>query len=435
MSAARPDGLWLTGAMLEAPDDPLPDPEAPDVEPEDEPEVPGVLDVLELEFELPLLQAATVSVNDSRLAAASVDRRTIMTRIPLDTGAQPQAAPPPVSVRHGARHGEQARGIRAERLIRLTVVSDQLAPNDEFTLRSMTVPAGSGATIVVHGGAGAQPWTLAEGQRERVREGLQAAVGAGQAVLAAGGSAADAVCAAVHELEDNEMFNAGRGACLTSSGTVEMDACLMLGNAQTGAVTECTSARNPIDAARAVMERTPHVLLINPSAELLGEWGIAQESPDYFVTERQQQALARVRRTHEISHGTVGAVARDRAGHVAAATSTGGMTNKMVGRVGDTPIPGAGSFAADGLVTVSGTGEGEFFIRGALAHDISARMKYAGADLADAVGASIEELLTDRRGTGGVIAIDDAGQAVIAYNSEAMYWGHAQDEGEITIGW
>lgn len=314
-------------------------------------------------------------------------------------------------------------------------MAQDLTPNPEFTLRTLTIPAGSGATVVVHGGAGATPWRLTETQRTRVREGLHAAVDAGRRVLDADGSAADAVCAAVHELEDNEMFNAGRGAALTSSGTAELDACLMLGDGSAGAVTQCTNARNPIDAARAVLERTKHVLLVAPPDELIESWGVAREDAAYFITPRQQEALERVRRTQEISHGTVGAVARDRRGRLAAATSTGGMTDKMVGRVGDTPLPGAGTYAADGLLAISGTGEGEYFMRGVLTHDVAARMKYAGADLASAVAASIEELLTAKGGTGGVIAVDATGQAVLAYNSEAMYEGYLDASGEIIGGW
>lgn len=318
---------------------------------------------------------------------------------------------------------------------RLRRVTQSFTPNPEFTLRLLTIPPAPGPTLAVHGGAGAQPWLLTDAQRERVREGLRESLAAGQDVLAEGGSADEAVCAAVRVLEDNEMFNAGRGAALTADGTAELDACLMWGDGRCGAVTGCTNARHPVDAARAVADHSPHVFLVAPPVELLREWGVDVESPDYFVTPRQQEALERVRRTREVSHGTVGAVARDAQGRLAAATSTGGMTNKMVGRVGDTPLPGAGTFAADGVAAVSGTGEGEYFMRGVFAHDIAARVRYAAASLTDAVAGSVTEALTERGGTGGAVAVGADGTVVVASNSEAMYEAHLDATGQPQIGW
>lgn len=293
-----------------------------------------------------------------------------------------------------------------------------------------TVPATLPYGIAVHGGAGPRTTPATEAHRA----GLRRSVEAGAAVLADGGSAVDAVSAAVMVLEDDEHFNAGRGAALTSAGTAELDACLCDGRSGlAGAVASCTTVRNPVLAARAVMERTPHVLLVSPDAERVAGWGLVAAGQDYFVTEARRLALAS--RTPDptapvMGHGTVGAVARDASGGLAAATSTGGVTGQWVGRVGDTPVIGAGTWA-DGNVAISCTGIGEFFLRSALAHDVAARMRWAGHDLPTAVGGAITEHLVTAGGDGGLIAIGADGTIVLGFCSTAMFRAHLEASGVI----
>ena len=284
-------------------------------------------------------------------------------------------------------------------------------------------PASSGWALVLHGGAGGRVEELTLDARGSYAEGLTRAYEAGAGVLAAGGAALDAVCAAVEQLEDDPLFNAGRGAALTSAGTAELDACVMTGDGRSGAVTACRHARNPVFAARKVMEETSAVLLVSPDVDRLSGWGLATVEPDYFVTPARQQQLRNVqdRLLEPARHGTVGAVAIDAGGRVAAATSTGGMVNQSEGRVGDTPIVGAGTYARDGVVAISCTGEGEAFIKGVVAHDIAARVRYLGAPLADAVEATVAEELTARGASGGLIAVGADGTVVVAHNSPAMF--------------
>lgn len=290
-------------------------------------------------------------------------------------------------------------------------------------------PAAAGYGLVLHGGAGGRVEELALEEQGTYAEGLARAHRAGTAVLDGHGSALDAVCAAVEELENDPLFNAGRGAALTAGGEAELDASVMTGDGAAGAVACSRHAKNPVFAARQVMERTRHVLLVSPSEELIAGWGLQTVDPDYFVTEPRRRQLARVRsaRLAASRHGTVGAVARDRDGHVAAATSTGGMVNQSEGRVGDTPVIGAGTFARDGVVAVSCTGDGEAFMRSLVAHDISARMSYLHAGLAEAVTDTVETELTARAASGGLIAIGADGTVVVAHNSPAMF--AAYDDG------
>ena len=246
---------------------------------------------------------------------------------------------------------------------------------------------------------------------------------AGADVLAAGGSALDAVCATVEQREDDPLFNAGRGAALTAAGTAELDACVMTGDGRAGAITACRYARNPVLAARKVMEETSAVLLVDPSEARLLDWELATVPPEYFLTPARQQQLRNVQaRTVEASrHGTVGAVALDAQGRLAAATSTGGMVNQNEGRVGDTPIVGAGTYARDGVVAISCTGEGEAFIKGVVAHDVASRMRYLGEPLPAAVGGTVEEELTGHGAMGGLIAVGADGGVTVAHNSPAMF--------------
>ena len=272
--------------------------------------------------------------------------------------------------------------------------------------------------LVVHGGASG---VLKEERHDEVIAGIEKAFRAGEAVLEVGGSALEAVCAAVCVLEDEPVFNAGRGAALTAAGTAEHDACVMTDDATAGAVAASKYARNPVLAARAVKEQTKHVLIVDPPAELIEEWGVETAPRDYFVTElRAAQLRARqAAQTEGPRHGTVGAVARDADGHLAAATSTGGIENQAVGRVGDSPIVGAGTYANE-FVAVSCTGEGEAFLQGVVAHDVAARMRYLGATVAEAAEATINAEVTGRNALGALIAVDADGRLVVAQNTPMM---------------
>ena len=270
--------------------------------------------------------------------------------------------------------------------------------------------------IVVHGGAGGLPRD--EERLERMRSGAAAAVEAGHAVLAAGGAALDAVEAAVVVLEDDPEFNAGRGAALTEYGRVELDASMMDGTTRAaGAVAAVRGVRNPIRAARAVLEEGRHVLLVGPPAvEFAATAGLAFEAETWFVTERERQALANAA---EPARGTVGAVARDAEGRLAAATSTGGVSGQRLGRVGDSPLVGAGTWADDATVAVSCTGHGESIIRSALAHEVDALLRHRGLGLDEACELAIEGL--GRWGQdGGLIAVSAHGEVAATFNSPGM---------------
>jgi beta-aspartyl-peptidase (threonine type) len=284
-------------------------------------------------------------------------------------------------------------------------------------------PHDRGWSLVLHGGAGGRVEELTLDVRGSYTEGLTRAYRAGADVLAAGGSALDAVCATVEQLEDDPLFNAGRGAALTAAGTAELDACVMTGDGRAGAITACRHARNPVYAARKVMEETPAVLLVAPTEERLLGWDLATVPPEYFLTPARQQQLRNVqaRQLEASRHGTVGAVALDGRGRLAAATSTGGMVNQNEGRVGDTPIVGAGTYARDGVVAISCTGEGEAFIKGVVAYDIAARMRYLEQPLAAAIEATVEEELTVHGAMGGLIAVGGDGTVTVAHNSPAMF--------------
>jgi len=284
-------------------------------------------------------------------------------------------------------------------------------------------PPEGGLSLALHGGAGGRVEELAVAVRATYEEGLLAAYSAGWQVLAAGGDALDAVCASVALLENDPLFNAGRGAALTASGQAELDASVMTGSGLAGAVAASKYARNPVRLARAVMEHTKHVLIVDPDVAFLERYGLDVVERDYFVTEPRLQQLDRVMDGRAVAarHGTVGAVARDAAGRVAAATSTGGMTGQADGRVGDSPIVGAGVYARDNVVAISCTGDGEAFIRGVVAYDVAARIRYAHAGLAEAVQGTFEQELTQRGSTGGLVAVGGDGRVVVAHNSPAMF--------------
>lgn len=289
-------------------------------------------------------------------------------------------------------------------------------------------PSEEGFTLVCHGGAGGRIEELSDEQATAFAAGLTDAYVAGAAVLSGGGTALDAVCAAVASLEDNPLFNAGRGAALTFSGTAELDASVMTGDGRAGAVGVSRHAKNPVHLARHVMEQTPHVLLVDPDDELTRRAGVEVVAPEYFVTDARRQQLARILAQEEapLTHGTVGCVAVDCDGHLAAATSTGGISTQLVGRVGDTPIVGAGTWARDGVVAISCTGDGEAFIKGAIAHDVFARMAYAGMQVEAAAAATFASELDPRASTGGLIAVTADGTGFLCHNSAMMFASFAE---------
>ena len=279
--------------------------------------------------------------------------------------------------------------------------------------------------VAIHGGAGVMRRDKPGEQHRAVLE---------QALEAARGekTALDAVVAAVLVLEDSPLFNAGRGASFNADGEIEMDASVMDGaTLRAGAVAAVRRVRNPVLAARAVMEKTRHVLLAGESADRFAQaQGLKLEPPEYFRTENRFLALQKKSKNHH--HGTVGAVALDKYGNLAAATSTGGYTGKMAGRVGDSPVIGAGTYADNRACAVSGTGLGEAFMRVAVAHDVCARMLYAKVSLAAAARAALRSV-AGLGGDGGLIAVDRRGNIAMPFNSEGMFRASVDERGKKTI--
>jgi beta-aspartyl-peptidase (threonine type) len=296
--------------------------------------------------------------------------------------------------------------------------------------------------IAIHGGAGTLSRSdMSAGQEAEYRAGLDAALEAGYSRLASGGASLDAVVAAVRVLEDNPLFNAGRGAVLNRDGVAELDASLMDGRTlAAGAVTGLQHVKNPIDLARLVMEKSPHVMLVGAGAEEFAKsQGVEMVPNEYFRTPARQNQLERslrgaLSRENELeAFGTVGAVALDLAGNLAAATSTGGMTGKRWGRIGDSPIIGAGTYANNDSCAVSATGHGEYFIRTVVAHDICAQVEYLKLPLARAVDNVLNGKMKKLGGNGGVIAIDRAGEIVLEFNSEGMFRGVKTSKGKTEV--
>ena len=306
--------------------------------------------------------------------------------------------------------------------------------------------------LAVHGGAGTILRINMTAEREQAyRDGITGALAAGYDVLAAEGSSLDAVQAAVNAMENSPLFNAGKGAVFTHDGAHEQDACIMDGaSLEVGAVAMVRRIRNPIDLARLVMERSSHVLLAGDGAEAFAEaQGMALENDQaYFDTEfRRQQLQKAIKREKtdcsgaehtRLDHsddkiGTVGAVALDCHGNLAAATSTGGMTNKRYGRIGDSPIIGAGTYADNDTCAVSATGVGEFMMRGVVAYDIAAMMRYKEMSLAEAADEVVIEKLVALGGDGGVIAIDRAGNIAMPFNSKGMYRGYSLPDADPVV--
>jgi L-asparaginase/beta-aspartyl-peptidase (threonine type) len=297
------------------------------------------------------------------------------------------------------------------------------------------------ARLAIHGGAGVIDRDQIGSDREQLyRQALARIAASAWQRLVAGASALDAAEHAVRLLEDCELFNAGYGAVLNRDGVAEMDAAIMDGRDKScGAVAAVTVPRNPISLARCVMRDTEHVLLAGEGADRFAETAdVVCEDPVYFVTEARKAQLAeaaregRVSLDHDQKFGTVGAVARDANGHLAAATSTGGMTNKLPGRVGDSPVIGAGTWADDRSCAVSGTGHGEYFIRAMLGYDIDTRMRYGNQGLARAAEQALEEVAR-LGGSGGLVAVSRDGELELPFNSPGMYRAWVGEDGEVRV--
>jgi len=310
--------------------------------------------------------------------------------------------------------------------------------------------------MVIHGGAGTILKSSMTPEKEAAyRETLQLALEAGYKALQSGRSSLDAVEVAIHIMEDSPLFNAGKGAVFTHDGRNELDASIMNGKTlEAGAVASVTTIRNPITAARAVMEKSEHVMMIGPGAEKFAqEAGLEIVDPSYFRTQERweglQKALKEDSAKSKLDHsyhksgrlgienidnkfGTVGAVALDKRGNLAAGTSTGGMTNKKYGRVGDSPIIGAGTYANNKTAAVSCTGWGEFYIRNVVAYDLSALMEYKGLSIKDA-GKTVIEKVGAMGGDGGLIALDKKGNIAMPFNTAGMYRGAVTKDGKIEI--
>jgi L-asparaginase / beta-aspartyl-peptidase len=325
-----------------------------------------------------------------------------------------------------------------------TAAGKTVSPDTKMQQRTPTI------ALAIHGGAG----TIDRGKmtpeaEKQYRAGLENALKAGHEILKRGGSSLDAVEAAVQILEDDPHFNAGKGAVFTSAGVNELDAAIMDGKTlKAGAVASVKRIKNPISLARLVMEKSPHVMLDCAGAEEFAkEQGIELVDPKYFFTQERWDALQRIKAaakqgggaggkqfivSDQDCHGTVGAVARDRDGNLAAATSTGGTTNKRPGRIGDSPVIGAGTYANNETCAVSGTGDGEYFIRAVVGHEISALMEYQGLSVEAAAEAAVKK--AERLGgTGGVIAIDRNGHVAMPFNTSGMYRGRIDSEGKFII--
>lgn len=285
--------------------------------------------------------------------------------------------------------------------------------------------------IVIHGGAGGiTKENITPEMDKEYRAALLFALNTGKKVLAEGGSALDAVEKTIRTMEDNPLFNAGKGAVFTHDGKNELDAAIMDGsNLAAGAVAGVTDIKNPITAARKVMTNSPHVMLTGAGAsQFAKEQGLEIVDPSYFYTERRFNELQEILKKEK--NGTVGCCALDKNGNLAAGTSTGGMPDKKYNRVGDSPIIGAGTYANNNTCAVSGTGHGEFFIRWTVAHDISALMEYKGLTLKEASELVVNEKLVKAGGSGGVISVDKSGNVSMPFNSTGMFRGFATADGK-----
>ncbi|UNZ00060.1 isoaspartyl peptidase/L-asparaginase [Zhouia spongiae] len=335
---------------------------------------------------------------------------------------------------------------------------DNKSESNEKTLKNEVTSSSSGSQnfgIVIHGGAGTiLKKNMSDALEARYKAKLEEAIKAGHTILADGGSSIDAVEKAINILEDAPLFNAGKGAVFTNDGKNELDASIMDGKTlNAGAVAGVTTVKNPINLARAVMENSAHVMFARDGAEAFAkEQNIELVDPSYFYTENRMKALERAKehektildhddksafydpQIKDYKYGTVGCVALDKNGNLASGTSTGGMTNKKWGRVGDSPIIGAGTYANNKTCAISSTGWGEYFIRGMVAYDISAMIEYKGSSLKQAASEVIQEKLTELGGTGGVIGIDHQGNVVMEFNTAGMYRASMDKNGKLYIG-
>lgn len=310
-------------------------------------------------------------------------------------------------------------------------------------------------SIIIHGGAGTILRKNMSPEKEAAYKAtLEEAIQVGYNILKNGGSSLDAVQKTINIMEDSPLFNAGKGAVFTNAGTNEHDASIMDGKTlNAGASAGTTIVKNPINLARTVMDHSPHVMLSGNGANAFAkEQGLQIVEPDYFYTEKRHKSLEKIKETEklELDHddkmafydediknskfGTVGCAALDKNGNLAAGTSTGGMTNKRWGRVGDSPIIGAGTYANNNTCAVSSTGWGEYFIRAMVAYDISALMEYKDLSLKEAAKEVIQNKLTNLGGTGGIVAVDKNGDMVAEFNTAGMYRATMNDQGELSIG-
>lgn len=309
-------------------------------------------------------------------------------------------------------------------------------------------------SIIIHGGAGTILKKNMTPEKEAAYKAkLEEAIRVGFEILKQGGSSLDAVQKTINVMEDSPLFNAGKGAVFTNAETNELDASIMDGETlNAGASAGTTTVRNPIDLARAIMDNSPHVMLSGKGADTFAEeQGLQIVDPNYFYTERRFKSLQRAKKAEktELDHddetafydsdiknfkfGTVGCVALDKYGNLAAGTSTGGMTNKRWGRVGDAPIIGAGTYANNNTCAVSSTGWGEYFIRAMVAHDISALMEYKGLSLKEAAHEVIQKKVPELGGDGGIVAVDKYGNMVAEFNTAGMYRASMNDKGELVV--
>ena len=323
-------------------------------------------------------------------------------------------------------------------------VSGEKAPEDQLKMQTKKIG------LVIHGGAGTIERSKMTQDREReYRAGLERALAAGYEILKQGGASLDATEAAVHVLEDDPHFNAGKGSVFTSAGTNEMDGAIMDGKTRSaGAVASLKHIKNPVSLARLVMEKSGHVMMDGEGAEAFAkENGLELVDQKYFFTQQSWDALEKIKAaeksrggaggkkfiiTDQDRHGTVGAVALDQNGNLAAATSTGGTTNKRAGRVGDSPVIGAGTYANGATCAVSATGDGEYFIRATVAHDVSALMEYRGMSLQEAAQ-SVLDKVAKLGGSGGLIAIDRQGNIALLFNTPGMYRGYVDPNGKYVV--
>jgi len=298
-------------------------------------------------------------------------------------------------------------------------------------------------TLVIHGGAGnITPTNLPAGKASEFEAKLNEVLRHGDSILKAGGTSLDAVESCVRMMEDCPLFNAGKGAVFNAEGKNELDAAIMDGKTGlAGAVAGVTTIRNPITAARAVMEKSNHVMLSGKGAEIFAaEQGLELVSPDYFFTQPRWDAYLKAKAYADSidnidkEHGNVECVAVDLYGNRAAATSTGGMTFKKYGRIGDTPVIGAGTYADNKTCAVSATGHGEFFIRNMVAYDIAAIMKYKGLSVSEAAEVVVMHKLKKQGGTGGIIAVDSKGNVAMTFNTTGMFRGYIKAGGEQMVG-